>query len=136
MNRHAFSAAGCDLMNDDLMRSAPQSAEAPELPGERWGGGWRLGAGAALMVVLAFAVYWPALRGQFVWDDAMLVQQNPLVKGKLGLSTIWFRTDFPLTIIAFWAQWRLWGDNPAGYHIVSVLCTLPTRCCCGVCWRA
>lgn len=82
---------------------------------------WRLILDAALLFLLTLAVYWPALRGQFVWDDRMLVHQNPLVTGELGLGTIWFRTDFPLTNIAFWAQWRLWGDHPGGYHIVNVL---------------
>ena len=81
----------------------------------------RLVAGGAVIFVLALMAYWPALRGQFVWDDVMLVQQNPLVTGKFGLGSIWFRTDFPLANIAFWAQWRLWGDHPAGYHVVNVL---------------
>ena len=81
----------------------------------------RLVAGGVVIFVLALMAYWPALRGQFVWDDVMLVQQNPLVTGKFGLGSIWFRTDFPLANIAFWAQWRLWGDHPAGYHVVNVL---------------
>jgi Flp pilus assembly protein TadD len=51
----------------------------------------------------------------------MLVQGNPLLKGTLDLGTVWFRTDFPLANVAFWAQWHLWGDHPAGYHIVNVL---------------
>ena len=51
----------------------------------------------------------------------MLVQGNPMVRGTLGLRTIWFHTDFPLANIAFWAQWHLWGDHPAGYHAVNVL---------------
>ena len=51
----------------------------------------------------------------------MLVQGNPLVKGTLGLGTIWFRTDFPLSSVALWVQWQLWGNNPVGYHVVNVL---------------
>jgi len=82
---------------------------------------WSLALGAALVFVLAFAAYWPVLRGGFIWDDFLLVQQNPLVTGKLGLGTIWFRTDFPLSNILFWGEWRHWGDHPAGYHLVNVL---------------
>ena len=98
-----------------------ESIEVPQPLIERLGERWRFSLGSALILVLALAAYWPALRGEFVWDDVMLVSQNPLVKGKLGLHTIWFQTDFPLTIVAFWAQWRLWGDNPTGYHVVNVL---------------
>ena len=100
---------------------AIQSAEAPQPLADRRSDQRRLAWGGAAIFLLAFAVYWPALRGQFIWDDVMLVQGNPLVKGTLGLGTIWFRTDFPLANIAFWAQWHLWGDHPAGYHAVNVL---------------
>ena len=41
--------------------------------------------------------------------------------GELGLGSIWFRTDFPLTNVAFWLEWLAWGDHPAGYHVVNVL---------------
>ncbi len=84
--------------------------------------GWSRGAlGAGLIFLLALAVYWPALRGQFVWDDTLLIDKNPLVKGELGLRSVWFQTDFPLTMIGFWVQWLAWGKSPAGYHAVNVL---------------
>jgi len=76
---------------------------------------------AILIVLLALAAYWPALRGEFIWDDTLLVQKNPLVKGEFGLHSIWFRTDFPLSLAALWAQWLVWGNHPAGYHIVNAL---------------
>ncbi len=78
-------------------------------------------AGGALLVVLVLAAYWPALTGQFVWDDELLVQKNPLVLGQYHLGDVWFHTDFSLTTTALWLQWRLWGNHPAGYHIVNVL---------------
>jgi Flp pilus assembly protein TadD len=83
---------------------------------------WRLVAGGVAVVVLAvFAVYWRALRGQFLWDDLLVVHRNPLVTGELGLGSIWFRTDFPLSNVAFWLEWLAWGKHPLGYHIVNVL---------------
>jgi protein O-mannosyl-transferase len=100
---------------------AIQSSEAPAPLGGRRTSRRQLAWGGGAIFLLAFVVYWPALLGQFIWDDVMLVQGNPLLKGTLGLGTIWFRTDFPLTNIAFWAQWHLWGDHSAGYHIVNVL---------------
>jgi Flp pilus assembly protein TadD len=74
-----------------------------------------------LLVLAVVAAYWPALSGQFVWDDALLVDRNPLVTGKLSLVSVWFRTDFPLTIVAFWLEWLAWGSHPVPYHIVNVL---------------
>jgi tetratricopeptide (TPR) repeat protein len=81
----------------------------------------QLGLGGALLLLVVVAVYWPALHGQFVWDDALLVDKNPLVTGKLSLLTVWFRTDFPLTIVAFWLEWLAWGNHPVPYHVVNVL---------------
>src|SRR5438477_735446 len=77
--------------------------------------------GAGVIFLLVFANYWPALRGEFIWDDTLLIQKNPLLKGALGLRSIWFQTDFPLTMLAFWLEWLVWGKNPAGYHVVNVL---------------
>ena len=77
--------------------------------------------GAALLVALVLAAYWPALTGQFVWDDELLVQKNPLVLGQYHLGNVWFRTDFSLTTTALWLQWLLWGNHPVGYHVVNVL---------------
>lgn len=76
---------------------------------------------AGLLVLSVLVVYWPVFKGEFVWDDLLLVKQNPIVKGEATPGTVWFQGDFPLTTVAFWLQWQLWGDNPAGYHIVNVL---------------
>ena len=81
----------------------------------------RLGLAAAAILLLVLAVYWPALRGGVVLDDTLLIDRNPLVTGKLNLGSVWFRTDFPLSVIAFWLQWLVWGPTAAGYHIVNVL---------------
>ncbi len=79
------------------------------------------GLGAVLLVLLTLVAYLPVWRGEFVWDDLLLVSKNPLVTGKLGLGSIWFQTDFPLTHVVLWLQWLLWGGHPAGYHVVNVL---------------
>lgn len=84
--------------------------------------GWKKTGGAAvLLVALTLAAYWPALTGQFVWDDELLVLKNPLALGQMNLATVWFGTDFSLTTVALWLQWLLWGNNPTGFHVVNVL---------------
>jgi len=78
-------------------------------------------AGAGVIVFAVFGVYWPALGGRFLWDDLLVVHRNPLVTGDLTLSSIWYRTDFPLSNVAFWLEWLAWGKDPVGYHVVNVL---------------
>jgi protein O-mannosyl-transferase len=74
-----------------------------------------------LLCVLILAVYLPVFNGQFVWDDGLMVAQNPLVTGQFNMLSIFFRTDFPLSNIALYLQWLMWGNHAAGYHIVNVL---------------
>lgn len=75
---------------------------------------------AVALVAAVFAVYWPVLGGEFVWDDPLLVERNPLVTGSFNLLTLWFQTDFPLTNVVLWLQWLAWGKSAAGYHVVNV----------------
>src|ERR1035437_2020941 len=108
-------------MSGDRMSSAPEPAGLPDALAEHRED-WRLFAGGVAIILLAvFAVYWRAFRGQFLWDDLLVVHRNPLVTGELGLGSIWFRTDFPLTNVAFWLEWLVWGNHPLGYHVVNVL---------------
>ena len=81
----------------------------------------RFALGAAALFALVLAVYWPALHGQFVWDDRLLIDKNPLVKSDLNLASVWFQTDYPLSMVALWLQWQAWGDSATGYHVVNVL---------------
>lgn len=82
-----------------------------------------LALGAFLLFALVLVVYLPLLPGSFVMDDARLVgeQANPLVNGQLTLRSVWFQTDFPLTLCAWWAEWSLWGNHPLGYHVVNAV---------------
>lgn len=79
----------------------------------------------AVVVFAALLVYLPALRGGFVFDDWILLVQNPLIHAADGLRRIWFTTEapdyYPVTWTSWWLQWRLFGDNPLGYHAVNVL---------------
>jgi len=82
-----------------------------------------LGAGAIIGVTIA--VYIPAMRSGFVWDDDTFLTENPLIKAPDGLYRFWFTTEapdyFPLTSSLLWIEWRLWGRNPTGYHVVNVV---------------
>src|SRR6476646_1111075 len=76
---------------------------------------------AGLMVLVVCIIYWPALRGAFIWDDRLLVDKNPLVTGKAGPFSIWFQTDFPLTLTSLWVESLIFGKTPEGFHVVNVV---------------
>ncbi|HJQ83621.1 MAG TPA: tetratricopeptide repeat protein, partial [Candidatus Binatia bacterium] len=82
-------------------------------------------AGLAL-VLLTLVAYLPALRGGFVWDDDAYVTANRALRTAGGLARIWLEPGavpqyYPLTFTTFWAEYRLWGASPAGYHATNVL---------------
>ncbi len=82
-------------------------------------------AGAAIIALAVFLVYLPSLSGGFILDDDDLVTDNPLIKASDGLYHFWctsIPTDYwPATSATLWIEWRLWGMNPAGYHVTNVL---------------
>ena len=86
---------------------------------------WRnllLGLGLVGAVILCFS---PALPGDFLWDDDLHITANPTIVGPLGLKEIWTTAAanyFPLVLTNFWVQHALWGLNPLGYHVVTLLC--------------
>jgi hypothetical protein len=85
---------------------------------------WRVALQAALIVLAGWFVFSPALHGTWLWDDEALITQNPDIRDPAGLGKIWCQPAggdyFPLTSTIEWVQWRLWQDNPAGYHFSSL----------------
>jgi tetratricopeptide (TPR) repeat protein len=92
--------------------------------GERASFAARDGVFLAALFVAVFLVYQPAWNGGFLWDDSAHVTAAELRSWR-GLWRIWFEVGatqqyYPLSHSAFWIQHRLWGDAPAGYHLVSI----------------
>ena len=85
---------------------------------------WNL-VGAGLIVLVTLLVYLPAVRAGFVWDDNRYLTANTFVQSAQGLPHIWFSGDtrdfYPVLYSSFWLEWRLWGANPLGYHLVNIL---------------
>src|SRR6266404_9934307 len=83
---------------------------------------WLLALALAIVTVM---VYLPALGGGFIFDDDSLITRNRLVHANDGLYRFWFTTEapdyYPLTWSLWWVEWRTWGDNATGYHVVNVL---------------
>jgi tetratricopeptide (TPR) repeat protein len=83
------------------------------------------GLRVAVLVLITAVVYLPAMGGGFIWDDDLFLTENPLIKAEDGLYRFWFTTEapdyFPLVSTSLWVEWRLWGMNATGYHVVNVL---------------
>ena len=79
--------------------------------------------------LLVIVPYLPAMMwGGFVWDDHLYLVEAEPVRELSGLWQIWFSPGeleehhyWPLTYATFWLEHKLWGFDPAGYHIVNVL---------------
>src|SRR5580704_1125669 len=78
----------------------------------------------ALLTIVTVAAYWPALTAGFVWDDDVMLTNNPLVKAADGLWRMWFTRQavdyWPVTGTSLWLEWRLWGASAAGYHATNI----------------
>ncbi|MFB3897820.1 MAG: tetratricopeptide repeat protein [bacterium] len=79
-------------------------------------------------LLLTISIFFPALFNGFIWDDAA-IYDNPVIKSVHGLGDIWFHPVtnthelhyWPIVYTTFWIEYRLWGDNPAGYHLINIL---------------
>ncbi len=76
-------------------------------------------------MAVAWLVYWPALTGTLLWDDAAHVTA-PALRSLHGLVRIWTELGatqqyYPTLHTAFWVEHRLWGDAAVGYHLVNLL---------------
>jgi len=91
---------------------------------------------AAAIAAIALLAYLPVMRGGYLWDDYTFLVHNPLIEASDGLHRFWLTTDatdyFPLTSSMLWVEWRLWGNHPAGYHVINVLLH---ACCAILTWR-
>ncbi|TMQ66329.1 MAG: tetratricopeptide repeat protein [Candidatus Eisenbacteria bacterium] len=77
----------------------------------------------------AVAVYLPTLRHGFLinWDDPTYVVNNPLIRGWSRENLIeiftkpYFSNFLPLHLVSYMVDYSLWGLNPFGYHLQSVI---------------
>jgi len=106
------------------MRSADSTRRRTRGSPDAWRG--------LLLLGLTFAAYWPALNGDFLWDDDAHVTKMAL-RSFDGLRRIWTELGatqqyYPLLHSAFWLEARLWGDVVIGYHIVNVVLHVIAAC--------
>ncbi len=79
-----------------------------------------------LLLLVAVGGYMPAILSDYIWDDDAYVTRNPVLREADGLARIWFvpRSTpqyYPIVHSTFFVEYRLWGLNPLGYHLVNVI---------------
>jgi hypothetical protein len=89
---------------------------------------WRTAAVVLLLVLGPLITFAPSVRNDFVrWDDHVNLLENPHYRGLGWPQLRWMFTTFllghymPVTWLSFGIDYRLWGMNPAGYHLTSLL---------------
>jgi len=87
----------------------------------------------AVLAAATFAAYYSTLAGDFVYDDPILIGDNPLVTGAdADLATI-FQSEFfgggggasgfyrPLMVLVYRMEFSLFGLDPFWFHLVTVI---------------
>uniref|UniRef100_A0A1I7TIX8 dolichyl-phosphate-mannose--protein mannosyltransferase n=1 Tax=Caenorhabditis tropicalis TaxID=1561998 RepID=A0A1I7TIX8_9PELO len=89
-----------------------------------------------LIISLSVLPFVPSLHGDFVFDDAESIVNNPIVNGKDPLIQI-FSRDFwgrsiaspnshksyrPVTTFTFWINYKFHGTSTFAYHIGNIVC--------------
>lgn len=90
---------------------------------------WRVPAPAlrfAGLLVLALAVYAPALQGDFLGiDDKHYILDNPRVTEGPSPLAFWTGLEgvdyWPIHYTALWSLWKVFGRDPLPFHLVNVI---------------
>ncbi|MEY2500678.1 MAG: protein O-mannosyl-transferase [Verrucomicrobiota bacterium] len=84
-----------------------------------------------ILALLGFAVHFPSLQGQLIWDDQYLAHDNPLIKSPLlvlenfrhylfvGTYSTHYR---PVQNVSYIVDYLIWNNDPYGFHLSNVLC--------------
>jgi len=84
----------------------------------------------SLLIFITIIVYVNSLKNDFVYDDRSLITENYLFKYHLNTKTFFSEDYFrytqeltyrPLCTLSFVIDYLLWGLNPVGYHLQSLL---------------
>lgn len=82
----------------------------------------------ACVAIITFIAFLPVLHDGFVsWDDDKNFTENPNYRGLGPAQLRWMWTTFhmghyvPLSWMTLGLDYRVWGMNPAGYHLTNLL---------------
>ena len=103
-------------MNAPISSSSPAS----DFPGMR-----PMVLRGLLVLAVTFWVYSPAFHGDWLWDDSVLIVDNPLMSDPGGLRKIWIEPGvlkdyYPVTFTLQRLEWQWFGMHRLGYHLVNI----------------
>ena len=89
-----------------------------------------IAAQALILALLTVAVYWPTLHAEFVYDARIQILTDPFIHTSanwgnvlsfrvLGMDVLDFNR--PVHLVGLMIDAAIWGTNPIGYHLTSVL---------------
>lgn len=83
----------------------------------------------ASLIIIGFLIYLNTLHAEFIpeWDDYIYVVNNSLIKS-LDLGSIYkiftaphYTDYYPLQILSYAVDHRIWGSDPFGYRLTNLL---------------
>jgi len=77
---------------------------------------WVIWLGVCMLPIL---VYLPSIDGEFIWDDWLLVKENPFIIRQDSFGKIFLNHEFPLSVLLLGVQYKLWGEHTIGYHVLN-----------------
>ena len=109
----------------DAKTGRPAGAAGTRLPGTLL----QLALASIAVFAVAYFVHQPSLRFGFLtsWDDPTYVTDNPWIRGltpeniKFAFTTPYFSNYLPLHLVSYMVDYSLWGLNPFGFHLQSVV---------------
>jgi tetratricopeptide (TPR) repeat protein len=94
-----------------------------------------------ILLTVNLFLFLPSMSGDFLWDDKYFISENSNLLGDHFLQDFWrspfggfsgtdensLRIDLgrqfyrPLTSLSYWLDFKLWGLNPAAFHLTNIL---------------
>lgn len=100
---------------------------APPPPNAARPSGW---AAPLLVAALCLLAYANTLCHGFVWDDRLLVVENPDIRSPVAAARCLLSGPFsraggnfyrPVQLLSYLLDFSIWGINPLGFHLTNVL---------------
>lgn len=93
-----------------------------------------------VICIAGFLAYFNSFGNEFVWDDDVLIVNNPFVKSFNSLPEVFSKGLFqapgagkgsywrPLQVVTYMLDYKIWKFNPLGYHVtnlaIHILCAV------------
>jgi hypothetical protein len=95
----------------------------------RWSFLTRWSVGCLLLVLFGIAARLPALQGELIWDDHLLIENNPMIRSPLLLLESFRHYLFPdafnghyrpVQTVSYILDYYFWRTDTFGYHLSNI----------------